>query len=91
MVSEGLWVGADLQMQGHRPPGARVGKGFLRRRPRGEGGGDERPPCWSFKAGQPHNLQKRKPCSLRSINRPQIESGPFIFQILCEKRKTKIL
>lgn len=45
--------------------------------------------CWGFKAGQPHNLQKSKPCSLRSLNRPQIKSDPFIFQVLCEKGKQK--
>lgn len=43
--------------------------------------------CWSFKAGQLHNLQKSKPCNLWSISWPQIESDPFIFQVPCEKEK----
>lgn len=45
---------------------------------------------WSFKVDQPHNLQKSKPCSLGSINRPQIESDPFIFQAVCEKEKKNL-
>lgn len=34
-------------------------------------------------------FQKSEPCSLGSISRPQIESDPFIFQVLCEKGKKK--
>lgn len=49
-------------------PGAQVGKTPPREAP-----DVNEMLCWSFKAGQPHNLQKSKPCSLWSINRPQIE------------------
>lgn len=82
--SGGPWVGTDLWIQGRRLPRGPSWKASPGRlQPRDE------MLCWGFKAGQPHNLQKSKPCSLRSINRPQIKSDPFIFQVLCEKGKQK--
>lgn len=81
VVFEGLGMGAALWSPGRRLPGHR-----LERLPQG-GPGEDETLRWNFKAGQPHNLQKSEPCSLGSINRPQIESDPFIFQVLCEKEK----
>lgn len=69
----------DLWSPGCRLPGRR-----LEWLPQGGPHRDETQ-CWNFKASQPHNLQK----SLGTINRPQIESEPFIFQVLCEKEKKK--
>lgn len=81
LVLEGLRVGADLWSPGFGLPGRRWG-----RLPQGAPSRDEML-CWSFKAGQPHNLRKSEPCSPWSINRPHIESDPFIFQVVCEKGK----
>lgn len=72
MAVEGLRVGADLRSQGRRLQGLRLGG----RSPGGPGQGEQRCAARS-KGGPPHNLQKSKPCSLGSINRPQIESDPF--------------